>query len=313
MTKGRSIRLFLADGTPGGIITAEIMNWTGHVMFAPRSRLADLIQRGEAGRTGVYFLTGDDPEDAFRPLVYLGETDNVGKRLAQHNKDESKDFWDQVCVVTSKDQNLTKAHIRYLESRLIAIAGEAGRAKLVNGTAPDYGLLPEADIADMEFFIEQIRIVMPVLGLDFLREAPKLAKFAAPVAPTMKREIAGTEPPTFELQVKKYDLHAEAREVDGEFVVLAGSTAQSKWISEFPSYKSLHHQLLEGGVLAPNPSGQISFQQDYPFNSPSAACSVVLGRPDNGRRVWCLKGTKKTYAEWQEEQIAAVSQDGGEE
>lgn len=136
MTKGRSIRLFLADGTPGGIITAEIMNWTGHVMNAPRSRLADLIQRAEAGRTGIYILSGADPDGGYKPLVYVGETDSVGKRLAQHNKDEAKEFWDRTCVITSKDQNLTKAHVRYLESRLIQIAAEAGRVTLVTALLP---------------------------------------------------------------------------------------------------------------------------------------------------------------------------------
>lgn len=170
MTKGRSIRLFLADGTPGGIITAEIMNWTGHVMTAPRSRLADLIQRSEAGRTGIYILSGTDPEGGYKPLVYVGETDSVGKRLAQHNKDEAKEFWEQTCIVTSKDQNLTKAHARYLESRLIQIASEAGRVSLTNNTAPDAPLLPEADLSDMEYFIEQLRVVLPVLGLEVLKE-----------------------------------------------------------------------------------------------------------------------------------------------
>lgn len=311
MTKGRSIRLFLADGTPGGIITAEIMNWTGHVMVAPRSRLADLIKRSEAGRTGVYFLTGLDPDGAFKPLVYVGETDNVGKRLAQHNKDETKDFWDRACVVTSKDQNLTKAHARYLESRLIAIATGAGRATLVNGTAPEYGLLPESDIADMEFFIEQVRIVLPVLGLEFLRESPRT--MALPEA-SSETDGAAVVSPAFELISKKHELHAEAREIDGDFVVAAGSFAQDKWIGmDGHSYQSLYHQLVESNVLAPNGDGHLRFQQDYAFRSPSAASAVIFGRASNGRKAWCLKGTKMTYAEWQEEQVAAVSSDHTDE
>ncbi len=114
LLKGRSIRLFLVDGTPSGIITAEIMNWTGHVMTAPRTRLPDLIKRSEIARTGVYFLTGVNPEEPTQTFVYVGESDNVAKRLVSHNKDETKEFWDKVCVVTSKDQNLTKAHARYL-------------------------------------------------------------------------------------------------------------------------------------------------------------------------------------------------------
>lgn len=39
MNPGRSIRLFLVDGTPNGLLTAEIMNWTGHVLTSPCSKL----------------------------------------------------------------------------------------------------------------------------------------------------------------------------------------------------------------------------------------------------------------------------------
>lgn len=122
MTLGRSLRLFLVDGTPNGLLTAEIMNWTGHVLTGPRSKLSELVQRPECGRTGIYFLVGPDPENSLRSLVYIGETDDVGKRLKQHNRPEAsggKDFWERVCLVTSKDQNLTKAHAKYLESLLI--------------------------------------------------------------------------------------------------------------------------------------------------------------------------------------------------
>lgn len=314
MTKGRSIRVYLADGAPGGIVTAEIVNWTGHVMTAPRSRLPDLLKRAESDRTGVYILVGDDPDGGLGPLAYIGESDNVGKRLAQHNREEAnggKDFWDRVCVVTSKDMNLTKAHVRFLEARLIAIAAESGRAKLLNGTAPDVCLLPEADIADMEFFIEQMRIILPVLGMDLLREPPGVTVAAAsarPISATPDSTFpaAVTSTPSFELASRKHELHAEAREVDGDFIVLTGSQA-NRWIGGTGhSYHTLHASLIDKGVLAGDAAGPLHFTADHAFRSPSAASAVVLGRPDNGRLSWRLKGTDKTYAQWQEEQVAAV-------
>lgn len=316
MTKGRTIRMFLVDGTPGGIITAEIMNWTGHVMAAPRSRLPDLIKRPEAGRTGIYFLTGLDPESGIKMQVYIGESDNVGKRLAQHNKAEEsggKDFWDRACVITSKDQNLTKAHVRYLESRLISTAKDASRAKVSNGTAPDYGYLPEADIADMEFFIEQIRIVLPVLGLDFLREKPKVTATPVTAAPDaastdeeMHQPVSQAE---YEIASKKHGLHALAKEIDGDFVVLAGSTAQAKWIGDRKHnthYWRLHDQLCEEGTLVESGSVR-AFKEDYAFSSPSAAAAVIFGRSSNGRTAWKVRGTNKTYADLQEAQVSAVA------
>ena len=324
MSKGRSIRLFLADGTPGGIITAEIMNWTGHVLVGPRSRLADLIQRPEAGRTGIYILAGTDPEGGIKPIVYLGEPDNVAKRLAQHNKDEAKEFWEQTCVVTSKDQNLTKAHIRYLESRLISIAKDAGRAKLANDTAPDFGLLPEADLADMEYFIEQLRIVLPVLGLEFLRTpatalinqnqqqsiAPPSTNASTPgILPT-------TTSPVFELKDTRVGLTAKAVEVEGEMIVLAGSQARKNaGVSLTGSGVQKRQELIKTGVLVDDPSNPevFKFTANTPFNSPSQSSSLILARSANGRTSWIVEGTERTYARWQEEQVSAVEPPGGEE
>jgi len=105
---GRTVRLFLADGTPFGLITAEIMNWTGHVLAGACTGLPRFLERSELDRTGIYFLSGRDPEDPDSAIVYIGESDNVRQRLAQQDKDDGKGFWERTCVVTSKDQNITK-------------------------------------------------------------------------------------------------------------------------------------------------------------------------------------------------------------
>ncbi len=210
MTQGRSIRLFLVDGTPNGLLTAEIMNWTGHVLTGPRTKLPELVQRPECGRTGIYFLVGPDPDNSLRSQVYIGESDDVGTRLKQHNRPEDKggkDFWEKVCLVTSKDQNLTKAHVKHLESLLIQNAGEVGRCKLMNGTAHDYVNLPESDRADMAFFVEQVRTVLPVLSFDFLRETSRPSR--APEA------LPATEPeasPRFHLEVPRHGIRATGQE-----------------------------------------------------------------------------------------------------
>lgn len=298
MSHGRGIRLFLVDGTPNGLLTAEIMNWTGHALTSPRTKLQDLVQRPECGRTGVYFLVGPDPDNALRPLVYIGESDDVAKRLKQHNQPEDKggkDFWERVCLITSKDQNLTKAHVKYLESRLIALAKQSGRCGLVNGTAHDYTVLPESDQADMAFFIDQVRIILPVLGFDFLRDRQKLTD-QAPASADTEPELV-----TFAMELPKHGVAAEAQELDGEFIVLAGSQARGKWVgsSRHTSYKPLYEQLTEDGVLVPDTSGVVRFSQDQPFSSPSAAAAVVSGRTANGRIVWIEKTSGMSYGQWQ--------------
>jgi membrane-bound ClpP family serine protease len=119
---GKQIKLFLVDGTPGGLTTAEITNWTGHVLSASRSDLADLVKRDEAQSTGAYILLGDDEAAVGNTRCYIGEADIVADRLRYHQRE--KDFWDRVVVITSKDANLAKARSRYLESRLISLVVE---------------------------------------------------------------------------------------------------------------------------------------------------------------------------------------------
>ena len=149
---GKTIRIYLVDGTPNGILTAEIINWTGKIIVAPRSELATLARRSEVRKTGVYLLVGSNPDNPLQDKVYVGEGDNVLTRLMSHDRDETKDFWTKAIIVTSKDENVTKAHGRFLESHLIQLIREAGRALLANGTEPDAIALPESDVSDMQFF-----------------------------------------------------------------------------------------------------------------------------------------------------------------
>ena len=158
---GKQIKLFLVDGTPGGIKTAEITNWTGHLVAGARSDLATLLHRDELGRTGVYVLLGDDESSVEGIRCYIGEADVIANRLRSHARDSDKDFWEQVVVVTSKDANLTKAHARYLESKLIGLANGARRSEVANGTAPPLPRLPEADAPDMDEFLAQLQIMLP--------------------------------------------------------------------------------------------------------------------------------------------------------
>lgn len=301
MMQGRSIRLFLVDGSPNGLLTAEIMNWTGHALTGPRTRLSELVKRPECSRTGIYFLVGPDPDNTARPLVYIGESDDVAKRLKQHNQPEDKggkDFWERVCLITSKDQNLTKAHVKYLESQLIALATASGRCGLKNSTAHDYTILPEADQADMAFFIEQIRTILPVLGFDFLREAA-----TKPVV----IDNTGITPasPSFELTLARQGISAHAQEIEGDFIVFAGSQARTQWVGIDGGYKGLYQQLITEGVLVGSEGKFCTFTKDHAFSSPSAAAAVVSGRSANGRISWFVEGTKTTYGEWQAQQVEA--------
>ena len=304
--KGRTIRIYLVDGVPTGILTAEIINWTGKVFVAPRSQLANLAKREEAKRTGVYCLVGQDPDSPTKDQVYIGEGDSVLARLTSHDTDESKDFWSRAVFVISKDQNLTKAHVKVLESLLIQQAQRVGRCTLLNGTRNDYIGLPEADQADMAFFLDQIRTVLPVLGFEFLRDASR---------PPSRDAVVGAvgsgsqipESPRFRLTLPKHAITAYGQEVEGEFFVLKGSHARGEWAARGHHYERLHQQLCEEGVLVEDEKGLLRFSRDYAFSSPSAAAAMVVGRAANGRTEWKREGSGQTYAEWQEQVVDAAA------
>lgn len=314
MSAGKSVRLFLADGTPGGLLTAEIMNWTGHIVAAPRSDLAALLKRPEAARTGIYILLGDDPDSLGGQAAYVGEGDDVSKRLYQHARPEGqngKDFWDRAIVLTSKDANLTKAHARYLESRFITLAMRASRARLTNGTAPAPIVLPEADVSDMEYFIEQAKIVLPILGVNIFR-SPRTSVVSASTSSGGGR----TDSPLFEMTMKKSGITATAQEVDGEFTVLESSQARSAWIGAAGhNYVGLRTKLENDGTLVPSSDGAtMVFARDHAFSSPSAAAAVVAGRNANGRLEWKVQGAHTTYGEWESEGLEeAMSEGAGHE
>ncbi|WP_269913533.1 GIY-YIG nuclease family protein [Acinetobacter sp. HY1485] len=278
MSYGKSVKLFLTDGTLNGILTAEITNWTGHIVSIPRNQISSLIQRKEANRTGIYFLINDE-EDPLYPKVYIGESDNIGYRLKQH---ENKKFWNKACIVTGKDQNLTKTHIKYLESRLIQIVLSNSQCQLINATTHIYDKLPESDKVDMGYFLEQIKIILPILGYHFL-------------------EVSKITPPTDDLAkfiIKTKEVYATAKIIKGDFYVLKGSQVRKDVKDPNCCYlKNLRPKLIAEKIIDPE---TYIFTKDYHFSKPSAASTVILGYSSNGRTAWKHVETNQTFADWEE-------------
>lgn len=307
MMNGKQVRLFLVDGTAGGLMTAEIMNWTGHLLKGKREQLSRIRQREEAQRTGVYILFGED--DAGEKLAYIGQSDDVGKRLLNH--DAKKDFWREVVIITSKDTNLTSAHVRFLESQLIRLAQGIGRVPLENGNIPTGGAdLPEADASDMNYFIEQLRILLPVLGVDMFRgREPRAVAPALTAAPASPQATSNSDSPVFHLKRPKLGIDARAQIIDGEFTMLEGSvivpemreSKRSESATSQRAYearKATLEKLLQEGSLQPR-NGQGILVRDVVFTSPSAAGAVALGRRSlNGRIEWITEDGQ-TFHAWE--------------
>ncbi len=248
---GKTLRLFLADGTPSGIIVAEIINWSGQVIRVPRALLGDFLARRESNRTGVYLLVGDDDEVPGRLRVYVGESDNLGVRLRQHINDEDKSFWEVAYVVTSKDQNLTKAHGLFLESQIIDGATAAGRVSLENTRVKPYESIPESDISDMTYFLNKISVLLPALGIELFSPAnleaertnvrPELPPSTTNLQSTLPEAIdrrqslpavTGASPIDVILRDGVFNIEARGLEANGEILVLKGSRARGENDSE---------------------------------------------------------------------------------
>ena len=152
----------------------------------------------------------------------------------------------------------------------------------------------------MEFFLTQIRTILPVLSMGFLREKPPI-NIASPKVADIEQEDKLS--PVFELAIRKEGITAYAQEVGGEFVVAKDSETRTKWIGSGKGYKPLFEQLIADDVLGGGKNERRLFLSDFAFASPSAAAAIILGRPANGRTEWRIKGDGRTYAEWQEAEI----------
>jgi hypothetical protein len=295
--RGRSIRIFLVDGTPGGLRTAEVGLSTIKAVSCPRTDLESLGRRTEARKTGVYILAGDDLEHVARLRIYVGEGDEVFTRIKTHNNDESMDFWDRVLLFVSKDENLTKAHVRYIERRLLERARVANRCSLANRKDAIGGPLPEADVTDMEEFLEQIQLLAAILGLP---------AFEGPGDQVIGKDQKQVEVTKEELKLFYIGPGFDARctLIGSEFVVHQGSHARLNETDSLPDYgRAMRKTLIDAGVLRREGDAYI-FTQDYPFPSPTSAAQVVGGSVVNGRAVWKL-ADGHSYKEWQATQVEA--------
>lgn len=267
MQFGKTIKIFLIDGDPNGRMSCELSNWSGKAYKVPRVKIKDCTDRPDLQNTGVYLLFGKD--DDGRDQVYIGEGESILKRLNQHLS--LKDFWNETVIFISKDENLNKAHVKYLENRLHEIARAANRYKIENNTIPTQSSISEPDRAEMEEFIENIRMLVNTLGHKVFDE---------------KRD------PQPKQKQESFFIKA-ARGADGQgeptsdgFVVVKGSKAAGVTVPSMTQpFLNLRQKLIDQGILL-NKGEVYEFSEDYIFASPSTAAAMVMGRNANGLTEW---------------------------
>lgn len=280
------ITILVASGDPDGVRVVEKSNWTGRGLVFSRSDLATALGQG-LDSPGVYVLLGDDPDEGFESQIYVGQGEDVGKRLKQHQGDDSKEFWTDTVAFVSGTGSLNRAHISFLESSLVQLATEAKRSQLANGNQPSVPRMAPTDVAVADGFLAEMMAIFPVLGVDSF-DVPK------PTTTGQRR---------YHLSGPNADGKGEERS-DG-FLVFAGARARSEEVPSIgASSKRLRARLVSAGTLVAD-GDSFRLTEDMLFKSPSTAAMVLLGRQANGRVEW-KDANGVTLKEHQIEQAAGA-------
>ena len=268
MAYGKSIELFLANGTADSLITAELSNWNGKAIKIPRIEVSD-CKRDDIKGAGVYFLFCKEEDDS--DSVYIGESETIQERLNQHirdyNADKEKFYWTTAVIFLGRDLN--KALIRYLEDRFVQIARESKRYKVLTKNTYGKTVMKESQTAAMEEFIDNVRILINALGYKVLE-------------PTVHNDPNST--------VDDEALFLNLGNASGKgmittegFVLFAGAV-----LNEKTSEKSLSKgaATLRKKHLASNKVKDFVTTEDILFSSSSAAADFVTGYSVSGPATW---------------------------
>lgn len=277
MNPKQTVKIFLAEGNPTGLRSVELFNWNGKGFVIPRDRVETAIKRDELKTQGVYILIGESDEG--QSQVYIGESENISDRIRSHQK--QKDFWETAICFFSKDVNLNKAHVKFLEELLIKETVEAGRAELINGNQPQQTRLSESDEAEVLIFAENIKLVLATIGYTFLKK------------PTEYEEVNDEIYICTSTQFTGRGIYSS----EG-MVVLKDSEMSPVGLNEtHDSFKNVRDRVLKSGAVTVVEPDKGVFNKDFVFKSPSGAAAIIAGRNINGWTAWKREKDGKTLDE----------------
>lgn len=285
MAFDKTLNMLIFDGDPNGMIMCELSNWNGRVYKVSRKKLNDFYARKDSSNTGVYFLLGKD--DEFKNTIYIGEAEEIKRRLKQHIDDEN--YWSECVAVITKDNYLNKAHVKYLENKFYNIAKEVDRYKIVNATVPTCSDISEYDELMLKEFMSYARLLVNTLGFKVFESM------------TEDKDTKNTRDNTEDVFFIRATRNADAtgKLVSDGFVVLKGSTMADKTVNSFSQGLIKNRERLIEEKIVDN---EFKFVKDYIFTSPSLAAAIVMGRNANGRIEWKIE-SRKTIKDIEEQQI----------
>jgi predicted GIY-YIG superfamily endonuclease len=267
MAYGKTIELFLVNGTADSIVTAELSNWNGKAIKIPRIEVQS-CNREDITQAGVYFLFCK--EDNGSDSVYIGESENVKERLIQHLRDYQTDkekyYWTTAVIFTGRDLN--KTLIRYLEYRLVEIAKECKRYKILTKNTYANTVIKESERAVMEEFIDDIKVVINTLGYKVIE-------------PLLQKNESGAEDSDL-LYLSSGSAKATGKTTTEGFVVLQGAVINDKIAQSAGSgIINMREKYIDEEKVK-----DLITTEDLLFSSSSAAASFILGYSVSGPRKW---------------------------
>lgn len=281
-----SIRIFVPSGNPEGVRIVSRDDWPGKAIVFPRELLGEVKGRLEYKQPGVYLLAGGKK-------LYIGEGDPLGERLGDHAR--KKTFWKKAVFFTAEGGRLNKAHVQHLESRLVALAREAGLAELENGNQPLTPALSEEEYASAENYLREILLMLPLLGF-WQFDDDRQEEAEAEIQEETQRKAAirqgGKRADVYSALPRgmRFNFHSSTAMqamlelVEGGVIVKAGSEAVLETKQHFEihgaSYAAKRRELIESGVLMAGNRNYL-FSEDQFFSSASAAASVIAGQNHN--------------------------------
>lgn len=280
--RGRTIKLYVMGENYKNLKSVELSNWSGKAYIGSRKHVGILQSFEDLIAPGVYCLISES-EDTYQKKIYIGEADEINRRLNEHHK--KKDWWEEFIVFISKDSNLTKAHVRYLEKKLhdIAIQNKT-TIELENGNTPPGSKLPISDCDEMDEFNDNIIFILKNLGL---------LDFTKITEDKIRGESELKENDTFEMTVpsgKGKEIRiAKLKIENGSYVLLKNSYIRKIEIESFEkhNYKKLRKKLENEGYFVES-DNELFYQlkEDVAFSSPSAAGAIARSSSVNGRKEW---------------------------
>lgn len=267
MTFGKTIKMFLIDGDPSGRLTCELSNWTGLAYRIPRTEVKKCGDRPNLNSTGVYMLFGRNDDD--KEAVYIGEAEEVFTRLQSYLRE--KDFWNEVIVFISKDENLNKAPIKYIENKLYEKAKAVNRYEVLNGNIPPMPSISEADRAEMDEFISNLVMMVNTLGHKLFEE--------------IKDHSDATNSEFWYINTAR-GAKAKSIQTQEGFVVLKGSRVASSTVDSFSERLVAKRDDLIHSAKVQVINDEYVVMEDLLFSSPSLAATIVMGIIANGLTEW---------------------------